>query len=107
MNHLFGLAIGHGRLVVLKDGWDVVGVGICCRLAGHDQLLWVLLKLELAKEDGLELNDFCMLITHGIGHSTHQTMQRRCCDGKLLEHIQDESCEVDELLTVGGELIDM
>ena len=107
MNHVPCFATGHGRLVVLKDIWDVVGVGICCRLAGLDQLMWVLLKLELAKEDGLELKDFCMLITHGSGHSTHQTMQRRSCDGKLLEHIQDESCEVDQLLTVGGELIEV
>ena len=107
MNHIPLLAILEDRLVVLKDVWDVVGVGIGGWLAGYDHILWVWLMLELAKEDGLELYDFCMLITHGIGHSTHQTMQRRSCDGKLLEHIQDESCEVDQLLTVGGELIDM
>jgi len=105
MNHIPLLAILEDRLVVLKDVWDVVGVGVGGWLAGHDHILWVLLKLELAKEDGLELKDFC-IITHGIGHGTDQTMQRRSCDGKLLEHIQDESCEVDQLLTVGGELID-
>ena len=107
MNHLLGLAIDHGRLVVLKDVWDVVGVSIRRWLAGYEQMMWVWLMLELAKEDGLELKDFCMLITHGIGHGTDQTMQRRSCDGKLLEHIQDESCEVDQLLTVGGELIEV
>jgi len=107
MNHVPLFAIHVHRLVVLKDIWDVVGVSIRRWLAGHDQLLWVWLMLELAKEDGLELKDFCMLFTYGIGHSTHQTMQRRSCDGKLHEHIQDESCEVHQLLTVGGELIDM
>ena len=107
MNHLFNLSIGHGRLVVLKDVWDVVGVSIRRWLAGHDHILWIWLMLELAKEDGLELKDFCMLIIHGLECSTDQAMQRRSCDGKLLEHIQDESCEVDQLLTVGGELIEV
>ena len=107
MNHVPLLTIHVDRLVVLKDVWHVVGVGIGGRLAGHDHILWVWLMLELAKEDGLELKDFCMLITHGIGHSTDQAMQRRSCDGKLLEHIQDESCEVDQLFTVGGELIEV
>ena len=107
MNHVPLLTIHVDRLVVLKDVWHVVGVGIGGRLAGHDHILWVWLMLELAKEDGLELKDFCMLFTYGSGHSTHQTMQRRSCDGKLLEHIQDESCEVDQLLTVGGELIEV
>ena len=107
MNHLFNLSIGHGRLVVLKDVWDVVGVSIRRWLAGYEQMMWVWLMLELAKEDGLELKDFCMLFIYGIGYSTHQTMQRRSCDGKLLQHIQDESCEVDQLLTVGGELIEV
>ena len=107
MNHVPLLTIHVDRLVVLKDVWHVVGVGIGGWLAGYDHILWVWLMLELAKEDGLELNDFCMLITHGLERSTDQTMQRRSCDGKLLEHIQDESCEVDQLLTVGGELIEV
>ena len=107
MNHLLGLAIHVDRLVVLKDVWHVVGVGIGGWLAGYDHILWVWLMLELAKEDGLELKDFCMLITYGSGHGMDQIMERRSCDGKLLEHIQDESCEVDQLLTVGGEVIDM
>ena len=106
MNHLFNLSIGHGRLVVLKDVWDVVGVSIRRWLAGYEQMMWVWLMLELAKEDGLHFYDLCMVITHCLERSTDQTMQRRSCDGKLLEHIQNESCEVDQLITVGGELID-
>ena len=107
MNHVSLLAIHVDRLVVLKDVWHVVGVGIGGWLAGYDHILWVWLMLELAKEDGLELNDFSMLIIHGLERSTDQIMQRRSCDGKLLEHIQDESCEVDQLITVGGELIEV
>ena len=107
MNHILLLAIRVHRLVVLKDVWDVVGVGICGWLAGCEQIMWVWLMLELAKEDGLHFYDLCMVITHGLERSTDQTMQRRSCDGKLLQHIQDESCEVDQLLTVGGELIEV
>ena len=107
MNHVPLLAIRVHRLVVLKDVWHVVGVGIGGWPAGYDHILWVWLMLELAKEDGLELKDFCMLFTYGIGYSTHQTMQRRSCDGKLLQYIQDESCEVDQLLTVRGEVIEV
>ena len=107
MNHIPLLAITVDRLVVLKDGRDVVGIVIRGWLAGYDHILWVWLMLELAKEDGLELKDFCMLFTYGSGHGMDQSMERRSCDGNLLEHIQDESCEVDQLLTVGGELIEV
>ena len=107
MNHVPLLTIHVDRLVVLKDVWHVVGVGIGGRLAGHDHILWVWLMLELAKEDGLELKDFCMLFTYGSGHGMDQSMERRFCDGKLLEHIEHQCCEIAQLLTIGGEFIEV